>query len=293
MEALSRGLSPAQSSQFLRDGYLVLAGGLSPNDLEPFIDEITAVLDKEACEVQKQGRLPDLFEDQPFETRLARIIDAVDDGSQIKRAVTGKHLKTAGLFAIITQKAILDTVESVIGPELLAHPQYNLQAKMPMESRSEIPWHQDLAFLEPEAAQTSMVNFWIPLVDTTVDNGCLEVIEGSHLEGLKEHVQIAGYPDGHIGIREEDLPAGRRLACPARRGDVVVFQHKTIHRSYPNRTSRIRWSLDIRYCDPTMPTGRDVPGLLVRSKSHPEKVAVSHLEWLDLMKAVPNQPYLC
>ena len=293
MEALSRGLSPAQSSQFLRDGYLVLEGVLSPNDLEPFIDEITAVIDREAGEAQKQGLLRDLFEDQPFETRLARIIDAVDDGARIKRAATGKHLKTAGLFAIITQKAILEIVQSTIGPEILAHPQYNVQAKMPLESQSEIPWHQDLVFLEPEAEHTFMMNFWIPLVDATVDNGCLEVIEGSHLEGLKEHVQIAGYPDGHIGIREEDLPAGRRLACPVRRGDVVVFQHKTIHRSYPNRRSRIRWSLDIRYCDPAMPTGRDVPGLLVRSESYPEKVATSHLEWLELMKAVPNQPYLC
>ena len=35
MEALSRGLSTAPSSRFLRDGYLVLAGVLSPNDLDP------------------------------------------------------------------------------------------------------------------------------------------------------------------------------------------------------------------------------------------------------------------
>ncbi len=217
----------------------------------------------------------------------------MEDGGEIKKVVTGKHLKTSGLFSIIKQRAVLDIVESVIGPEILAHPQYNVQAKMPRESHSEIPWHQDLVFLNPEAAQTFMMNFWVPLVHATVDNGCLEVIEGSHSHGLKEHVRIAGYPDGHIGIREEDLPAGRRLSCPVRKGDLVVFQHKTVHRSYPNRTSGIRWSLDIRYCDPSMPTGRDVPGILVRSKSHPENVAASHLEWLDLMKAVPNQPYLC
>ncbi len=47
----------------------------------------------------------------------------------------------------------------------------------------------------------------------------------------------------------------------------------------------IRWSADIRYSDPEMPTGRkEVPGFLVRSTRRRSEVANSHLDWLKLME---------
>jgi hypothetical protein len=62
-----------------------------------------------------------------------------------------------------------------------------------------------------------------------------------------------------------------------------MLQHKTVHRSTPNFSDHIRWSLDIRYSDPALPTGRDhVPGFLVRSVSQPNRVAKDHHDWLKL-----------
>ena len=53
-----------------------------------------------------------------------------------------------------------------------------------------------------------------------------------------------------------------------------MTQHKTMHRSLPNVSDHIRWSLDLRYCDRRKPTGRaDVPGFVVRSAQAPEAVA--------------------
>lgn len=279
------GLSGKQLSTYLNDGYLLLEYVLAHADLQPLIDDIADGIDRKAREAASDGKLSDPFKDEPYDRRLACLRDAMDDASEIERAVTGKRLKTAGMFAVITHQAILDIVESVIGPEILAHPQFNCQAKMPNEARSQIPWHQDLGFLRPEAEATFMVNFWIPLVDVSVENGCLEVIPGSHRAGLMPHGQVAGYPNE--GIRAGWVPDGVPVACPVRKGGMVVFQHKTAHRSFPNRTDRIRWSLDIRYSDPSKPTGRDeVPGFLARSDAHPESVAKTHLDWLERIQGV-------
>lgn len=279
------GLNEQQLTAFMNDGCLLLEDVLTPDDLQPLIDDIVETIDRKAREAISGGSLSDPFENAPFDRRLACLRDATDDASEIEKAVTGKRLKTAGMFAVITHPSILDIVESVIGPEILAHPQFNCQAKMPNEARSQIPWHQDLGFLKPEAEATFMVNFWIPLVDVCVENGCLEVIPGSHRTGRKPHGEVEGYPNA--GIREGWVPDGEPVACPVRKGGVVVFQHKTAHRSFPNRTDRIRWSLDIRYSDPSMPTGRDeVPGFLARSRARPRHVAKTHLDWLDLMQGV-------
>ncbi len=284
------GLSEEQLSDYLNDGYLLLDDVLSPEDLQPLIDDIAEGIDRKAREACSNGKLSDSFENAPFDRRLARLRETMDDASEIEKAVTGKCLKTAGMFAVITHPSILDIVESVIGPEILAHPQFNCQAKMPNEVRSQIPWHQDLGFLHPDAEATFMVNFWIPLVDVSVENGCLEVIPGSHRAGLMPHGEVAGYPNE--GIRKGWVPDGVHVACPVRKGGVVVFQHKTAHRSFPNRTDRIRWSLDIRYSDPSKPTGRDeVPGFLARSDVHLESVAKTHLDWLELMQEVDELLY--
>ena len=284
------GLDPRQLFTYLNDGYLLLEDVLAPADLQPLIDDIDAGIDRKAQEACKGGQLRDGFEDAPFDKRLACLHDAMDDPSEIEQEVTGKRLKTAGMFSLITHPAILDIVESVIGPEILAHPQFNCQAKMPNETRSQIPWHQDLGFLHPEAEATFMVNFWIPLVDVTIENGCLEVIPGSHRAGLKPHGKVSGYPNE--GIQDGYVPGGRAVACPVGKGGVVVFQHKTAHRSFPNRTERIRWSVDIRYSDPSMPTGRDeVPGFLACSRAQPGRVATSHVDWLNLMREVDELLY--
>ena len=285
------GLSPNQRARYLEDGYLAIEALLSPADLQPLIDDITQGIDAKARQACAEGRLRTLFGDEPFDRRLARIREAMDDPSEVERAVTGKRLRTAGMFSVITHPAILDVVESIIGPEVMFHPQFNCQAKMPGENRSKIPWHQDLGFLHPEAAQTFMVNFWIPLVDATVENGCLEVIAGSHRD-LKPHGPLPDYPSPERGILTEHLPPGDRLACPVQKGGAVMFQHKTAHRSFPNRTDRIRWSIDIRYSDPAQPTGRaEIPGLLVRSRTHPESVLRSHLDWQKLWQHLDPDQY--
>lgn len=118
-------------------------------------------------------QLSQLHEDAPFETRLALLYaDAEAEAAQALWHVgQGKHHKTDDMFAVWTCPALLDIVEQVIGPEILAHPQFNSRAKLPGQEQPVVPWHQDMGYLEREADDTFMVNFWIPLVDAPMETG--------------------------------------------------------------------------------------------------------------------------
>ena len=286
-----RGLNSEQIAFYKDQGYLLVEDVLPVEDLRPLISELNETVDRNSRKAKERGELSELFEDEPFERRLARIVESVADPSDTSFTDTlfdGLHgkLKTEGMFAVQTHPAILDIVESLIGPEILAHPQFNIRPKLPNQDTSVVPWHQDLGYLQPDASETFMVNFWIPLVDATVENGCMEVIAGSHKAPLINHVLGLGPGRNFKGIVDGALPDGEQVQCPVRLGSVLLIQHKTIHRSVPNHSDHIRWSMDIRYSDPRMPTGRDgVPGFIARSRAHPASVANSLEDWLKLFES--------
>ena len=286
------GLNSEQIAFYKHEGYLLVEDVIPVEDLQLLISELNETVDQNARKAQAKGELSELFEDEPFERRLARVVESIADPSDTSFSDTffeGLHgkLKTEGMFAVQTHPAILDIVESLIGPEILAHPQFNIRPKLPNQDTSVVPWHQDLGYLQPDASETFMVNFWIPLVDATVENGCMEVIAGSHKAPLINHVLGLGPGRNFKGIVDEALPDGEQVQCPVPLGGVLLIQHKTIHRSVPNHSDHIRWSMDIRYSDPRMPTGRDgVPGFIARSKAQPASVANTLADWLRLFESV-------
>ena len=170
---------------------------------QPFVDELVAKIDEVVGEAVDEGLLDpgDTFPDASFETRLALVSNACSEPEKIWKNFQGKRFKTSGMFALRTHPAILDATESLIGPEIYAHPQSNLRAKLPDLEATVVPWHQDLAYLIPEdAGETLFVNFWIPLVKATAENGCLQVLRGSHQVGLLPHDYRTPHFKG--GLRE-------------------------------------------------------------------------------------------
>jgi len=278
-------LSPAQIDAFKTDGYLVIESAFPPEDLDPLIAEFTASVDRNAKQAFEQGLITDTCPDEPFETRLARVIEsapdlaAADDQSSILFQDLRGKLKSPAMFELMSHPSLLDIVESFIGPEILAHPQFNVRAKLPNQNRSVVPWHQDLGYLEQDAEDTFMVNFWLPLIDATNENGCLEVIPGSQHEYI-DHIPGLGPAGNFKGIADSDLPSASPVCCPVPKGGVLLIQHRTIHRSVPNVSNQVRWSLDLRYSDPSQPTGRKgVPGFIARSQRSPDRVMRSIEEW--------------
>ncbi len=282
------GLTPQQIRQFQEDGFLIVRGLLPQEALQPLIAELTQKVDEATREAVRQGLLDsaNTFPDAPFATRLALVSNACADRTWLWQNYFSRQKPiSAGMFALRTASALLDATESLIGPEILAHPQFGLRTKLPDLAIMDIPWHQDLAYLTPdEAGETLVVNFWIPLARATTENGCLQVIPGSHRMGLLAHdlrLETPGHK-GFIGIADAALPSDDCISCAVDVGDVLLTTERLVHRSIPNRSNTVRWSVDTRYNRIGLPTGRSqVPGFVARSQRHPERVAQSYHDWLQ------------
>jgi hypothetical protein len=102
------------------------------------------------------------------------------------------------------------------------------------------PWHQDAAYDEPDLLQPGgpgALGFWIPLVPTGIDNGCLCYAEGSHRGGLRPHARL---PGEHSLVATLDEESESFVACPVPLGGVALHHRMTLHCALPNRSSQPR-----------------------------------------------------
>lgn len=261
-------LTKAQLQQYREEGFVVTDPIIDSEALDHLSADMTARVDAVARKLHAEGRLSGLFESEPFERQLLRLFQAAKDpaaGKALWQSVELKYfdVPTRGMFRIMTHPGILDIVEQIIGPEIRFHPQSNARAKLPNLQESLVPWHQDSVNLSADSEKTFMINFWIPLVDVTMDMGGMRVMRGRHHLG-RELSETFAIPD-------EKLPKDEIVDCPVRRGCALMIQKRTIHRSVPNNSDKVRWSLDFRYCDADLPAGRP-GGFVVRSRKDPSRV---------------------
>ncbi len=271
-------LTAEQVRQFQEDGVLVAEDVLTDEDLAPVIAEYDAWIEARARTLQAVGKLTDLCEGEPFERRLACLYaqtPEITEGMDIMQA------RGQAMFAFLHNARLLDAVETLVGPEITCNPIQHIRAKPPASSSGagsgfyNVPWHQDSGVTWEEADDSNIVTCWLPLVDATVENGCMEVMPGVWKGGYREH-----QAEGGTTIRPDLLPEVAPRPVPVRKGGIVFMHRYTPHRSTPNYSDHVRWSLDLRYQPTGVPTGRPFyPDFAVRSRQHPESVMTDYAAW--------------
>jgi ectoine hydroxylase-related dioxygenase (phytanoyl-CoA dioxygenase family) len=141
--------------------------------------------------------------------------------------------------------ALLDAVERVIGPDILAWNSVWF-VKMPGDP-TYISWHQDGAYwgLEPMEVLTA----WVALGPATRANGCMRVLPGSHRgPALKQRDTFA--PDNALSRGQEiEVAVGEAQAVDLalEPGQMSMHHLWIVHGSDPNRSAVPRVGLAIRY----------------------------------------------
>jgi len=273
-------LADEQVQAFRQEGVLVAEGVVGPEDLAPVIAEYEAWIDRRARELQAAGKIQDLAEGADFQRRFARLYAQTPE---IAKDMDVMQARGPATFAFFRTPGLLDAVECLVGPEITCSPIQHIRAKPPASASGEgtgfynVPWHQDIAVTWKEADASEIVTCWVALVDATVENGCMEVLPGAWRHGYLEHQQ----GPGGAQIRPEAIPPDLKpRPVPVRQGGVVFMHRCTPHRSTPNYSDGVRWSLDLRYQPTGTPTGRPFhPDFVVRSRAHPETVLTDHAEW--------------
>lgn len=119
------------------------------------------------------------------------------------------------------------------------------------------PLHQDLRYFRlrpPEA----IVAAWTALAPCTRETGCLAVVPGSHLGGLRPH----GDPDwdyvNHAFYGIGGVDQERRVHIEMQPGDTLFFHPLLIHGSGRNRSDGFRRAISAHFASPRCTTdGRD------------------------------------
>ncbi len=268
-------LTKSQILSFYENDYLLLEEVLNEDDISPVMEEYSSITDKRAQQLYKEGKLSELFADEPFERRL---LSLAREAPQIAEGLDIMQERGVATFNFLKNPKILDLAESLVGSEFVCNPIQHIRAVLPHQQTGTRPssWHQDAGVCWPDADPYFMLTIWVPLVDATLENGCLEVMPRSHTDGLRQHTQNSY----GLGIIPEDLPSIEPQPLPLHRGGVILFHNYTLHHARPNETDAVRWSFDLHYNDAYQPTGRPFyPAFLMRSKLRPEAAQTNYETW--------------
>lgn len=292
------GLTSEQRAHFDRDGYVIIDDLIDVDAfLDPMVKEYEAHLDELARRLFAEGQLSSAHSELGFRPRLTKIYEETGrdwaqyfDFSLPLRA----NIKPdepcffpPSVLNVLRNPAILDVVESLIGPELYSNPVQHVRLKPPervipdkldavrgMVGATE--WHQDASVVVEEADETEIITVWVPVFDSTIENGCLCVVPNNHRDGLFEHCPA---PTGKY-LSPTLFDAERALPVPMRRGSALFMTRMTPHCSVPNKGEEMRWSMDLRYNVIGKPTGRpEFPGFIARSRSNPESELRDPIAW--------------
>ena len=243
------GLSAADRDHFERLGYVVKRTVFSRGDLAPIRAALDRIVDEQARRLAADSRLDETFAGDGFEHRLAKIWDHdVAAGNAISEAITGKAgggYDGAPMLAMIRHQPLLACIRDLVGATIIGSAVYRIRPKAPAAPRGSVPWHQDSGYLLAHCDRFLIVTCWIPLVDATIENGCLHVIPGVHRRGVLRH-----YTEGanqYLEVPADELPPTPAVPVEMAAGDVLFMTNMTPHASFANRSDAVRWSVDLRY----------------------------------------------
>lgn len=106
-------------------------------------------------------------------------------------------------------------------------------------------WHQDYGywyknqFIFPDQLMSVMV----ALTDANKENGCLQVIKGSHKMGRLNHGFAGEQVGADMEMVDHALKTMDLIYCELEAGDALFFHSNLIHRSEANLSDQPRWSL--------------------------------------------------
>ena len=134
-----------------------------------------------------------------------------------------------------------------VAEELLGGEAYHYHSKMILKDAKvggAWTWHQDYGYwYNFGLLQPLLTSVTIAVDKATKENGCLQVLGGSHTMGRVDHSLTgdqAGADMERVNVAKERFPL---VYCEMEPGDAMFFDCNILHRSDQNRSDHSRWSL--------------------------------------------------
>lgn len=253
-------MSSEEKAQLERNGYVVRERVFAPIELERIIGACEALVDNLVGERRGKRVQASVY---VFEQDLARgtFIKWEGDSDVVHGIEPFAHLSPE-LEAWAYDPRLTEPVQDLVG-----HPDPRLFTEKLNLKRPKVggvnPLHQDYPYWvnsadAPEEVATAMLF----LDDSTLENGCLRVVPGSHRQG-KWRTRSDGDGFAHNEVDMDAYPGVESVPLEVPAGSVVWFGAFLVHQSSPNLSDKQRRALLYSY----QPAGRPHAFESVRMKS--------------------------
>jgi phytanoyl-CoA hydroxylase len=219
---MSYRLSDEQKNSYERDGYLILPGFFSG-------EEIGKLYHVAVEDANMSSHSYDVNDESGKKSKLTLWFNSGDD-----------------IYGLVTRsERIVQAVDDLLeGDGAICHFHSKLMQKEPLVGGA-WEWHQDYGywykneFLFPG----QMMSVMMAVTEANKKNGCLQVIKGSHKMGRVEHGKAGeqvGAAPRYIELALKALPL---VYVELKAGDVLFFHSNILHRSDANLSETSRWSM--------------------------------------------------
>jgi len=212
-------LNQQQIDQFHRDGFLVVRGMYSPEEME----EISRWTDEVAASPEQPGHYMMYFE------------ASKQDGSRIISRIEDFVSFHEGFARLITRRRMQQAVSDLFGePAVLFKDKINF--KLP--GGDGFREHQDVQAGWDDYAKLH-ITAMVAIDETNAENGSVEMIPGMHKQGLLGKMWAP--------LTDDDTAHAAYRPVHCKPGDAVFFDSYAPHRSLPNKTEQSRRVLYITF----------------------------------------------
>lgn len=156
------------------------------------------------------------------------------------------HEKNPLLLDYLMTPQVLDLVESVIGPNIVVWGSHFIGK--PARVGRATPWHEDSSYWKNRLDRyDGLVSVWLALDDSNRENGCLQVIPGSHLDrGFARYVAVERETNT-FPTQLEGVEARNGVCLELRRGECSLHDGRIVHGAAANTSRRRRLGFVMRY----------------------------------------------
>ncbi|MSR30883.1 MAG: phytanoyl-CoA dioxygenase family protein [Gemmataceae bacterium] len=214
-----RTLNSKDIQRYHEDGYVIAKGFFDPEEI--------SLLDRAAREDHELDK---------------RSFGRMDGEGGCVRLSLWNH-PGEGIYGMFARcERIVRSVEAILEGEV-----YHYHSKMIMKDAKiggAWTWHQDYGYwYQNGILQPLLTSVSIAVDPATTENGCLQVIPGSHLLGRINHNLSGDQAGADMERVREILKRMPVVYCAMEPGDAIFFHCNLLHRSNQNTSDKPRWSM--------------------------------------------------
>ena len=220
-----------------------MAGRLTPQQVESFREEGYLLFNQPVFPQPKFDALKDHFE--------RKVVEFVEQTGKSPEHFDVPHFEDTKLFDWLFDDAVLDVVESLIGPDVALWSSHFIAKPAGVGKR--VPWHEDSAYWGKVLDPMEVVTVWLAIDPSTPANGCMRVIPRTHGGGYSQYEDVADKAGNVFAteLKKGQFDESRAVDCVLKPNECSVHHAKLIHGSNANTSAVRRCGYTMRYVPAT------------------------------------------